>query len=237
MSTTGTLPEDLEALRRIDSCALSNAIGLLNVRPRNEGFIHGTVHCMFPGLPAVVGYAVTGRMRSSSPPISGRCYYDHVEWWRYLASVPAPRIVVVLDADDPPGSGALFGELHARISMAMNSVAYITNGAVRDLPAIEKLGFQLFAGNSSVSHAYAHMVDFGHPIELGGLRIHSGDLLHGDFHGIQSIPLEIAKRLPALATEALRDEQAFIEMCIDGSFSVERLAAKIREHAEAQKCK
>ena len=237
MSTTGTLPEDLEALRRIDSCALSNAIGLLNVRPRNEGFIHGTVHCMFPGLPAVVGYAVTGRMRSSSPPISGRCYYDHVEWWRYLASVPAPRIVVVLDADDPPGSGALFGELHARISMAMNSVAYITNGAVRDLPAIEKLGFQLFAGNSSVSHAYAHMADFGHPIELGGLRIHSGDLLHGDFHGIQSIPLEIAKRLPALATEALRDEQAFIEMCIDGSFSVERLAAKIREHAEAQKCK
>jgi len=237
MSTTGTLPEDLEALRRIDSCALSNAIGLLNVRPRNEGFIHGTVHCMFPGLPAVVGYAVTGRMRSSSPPISGRCYYDHVEWWRYLASVPAPRIVVVFDADDPPGSGALFGELHARISMAMNSVAYITNGAVRDLPAIEKLGFQLFAGNSSVSHAYAHMVDFGHPIELGGLRIHSGDLLHGDFHGIQSIPLEIAKRLPALATEALRDEQAFIEMCIDGSFSVERLAAKIREHAEAQKCK
>ena len=177
MSTTGTLPEDLEALRRIDSCALSNAIGLLNVRPRNEGFIHGTVHCMFPGLPAVVGYAVTGRMRSSSPPISGRCYYDHVEWWRYLASVPAPRIVVVLDADDPPGIGALFGELHARVSMAMNSVAYITNGAVRDLPAIEKLGFQLFAGNSSVSHAYAHMVDFGHPIELGGLRIHSGDLL------------------------------------------------------------
>jgi len=237
MSTTGTLPEDLEALRRIDSCALSNAIELLNVRPRNEGFIHGTVHCMFPGLPAVVGYAVTGRMRSSSPPISGRCYYDHVEWWRYLASVPAPRIVVVLDADDPPGSGALFGELHARISMAMNSVAYITNGAVRDLPAIEKLGFQLFSGNSSVSHAYAHMVDFGHPIELGGLRIHSGDLLHGDFHGVQSIPLEIAKRLPALATEALRDEQAFIEMCIDGSFSVERLAAKIREHAEAQKCK
>ena len=237
MSTTGTLPEDLEALRRIDSCALSNAIGLLNVRPRNEGFIHGTVHCMFPGLPAVVGYAVTGRMRSSSPPISGRCYYDHIEWWRYLASVPAPRIVVVFDADDPPGSGALFGELHARISMAMNSVAYITNGAVRDLPAIEKLGFQLFAGNSSVSHAYAHMADFGHPIELGGLRIHSGDLLHGDFHGIQSIPLEIAKRLPALATEALRDEQAFIEMCIDGSFSVERLAAKIREHAEAQKCK
>ena len=101
-------------------------------------------------------------MRSSSPPILGRCYYDHIEWWRYLASVPAPRIVVVLDADDPPGIGALFGELHARISMAMNSVAYITNGAVRDLPAIEKLGFQIFAGNSSVSHAYAHMVDFGH---------------------------------------------------------------------------
>lgn len=234
---TGISPQELEALRRIDSCTLANAIETLNIRPRNEGFIHRTLSCIFPKLPAVAGYAATGRIRAATPPISGHCYYDHIDWWRYLASLPQPRIVVLLDADDPPGMGALFGELHARICLAMNCVAYVTNGAARDLPAIERLGFQLFAGNVSMSHGYAHVVEFGQTIELGGLKIHSGDLLHGDLHGVQSIPFETARALPGIASRVLKDEQAFTEMCIDGNFSIERLAAAIQEHAEAQKCK
>jgi 4-hydroxy-4-methyl-2-oxoglutarate aldolase len=237
MSGTVISPQELEALRRIDSCTLANAIETLNVRPRNEGFIRRTLSCIFPGLPAVAGYAATGRIRAATQPISGHCYYDHIEWWRYLQSVPEPRIVVLVDADDPPGMGALFGELHARICLALNCVAYVTNGAVRDLPAIERLGFQLFAGNVTMSHAYAHVVDFGQPIELGGLKIESGDLLHGDVHGVQSVPPQAAPSLPAIATKVLGGERTFTEMCIDGNFSIERLAAAIQEHAEAQKCK
>lgn len=237
MLSTGILPEDLEALRRIDSCTLANAIEVLNVRPRNEGFTHSEIPCRFPRLPPVVGYAVTGTVRSAAPPIGGRCYYDHIEWWRYLESVPSPRIVVLQDLDEKPGVGALFGELHARICMALNCVAHITNGAVRDLPAIERLGFQLFASHLSVSHAYAHVVDFGEPIEIGGLPIRSGDLLHADLHGVQTVPFAAVKQLPAIASDILSGEQVFIQMGIDGNFSVERLAAEIRAHAEAQKCK
>lgn len=236
MKQTGISTKDVEALRRFDTCTLANAIERLNVRPRNEGFMWNAPACMFRGMPAVAGFAATGRMRSASQPVDGHCYYDHMEWWRYLASVPPPRIVVVLDADDPPGVGALFGELHARICAAMECVAYITNGAVRDVPEIEKLGFQLFAGKLSPSHAYAHIVDFGEPVEIGGLLVRSGDLLHGDLHGVQTVPLDAAAKLPAIATALLSKEQAFIEMCIDGNFSIERLDAKIREEVEEHKC-
>jgi len=31
----------------------------------------------------------------------------------------------------------------------------------------------------AVSHAYAHLEEFGEPVEIGGLMISSGDLLHG----------------------------------------------------------
>jgi 4-hydroxy-4-methyl-2-oxoglutarate aldolase len=159
---------DVEALRRFDSCTLSNAIELMNLRPRNEGYLREpVVSCKFPQLPPVAGFAVTGIIRSNSQPVHGHYYYDHIEWWRYVASVPAPRVLVLLDADDPPGAGALFGELHARISMALDCVAYISNGAVRDLPIIERLGFQLFAGSVSVSHAYAHVADFGREVKIG----------------------------------------------------------------------
>lgn len=236
MTQTGISSKDIDALRRFDTCTIANAIERLNVRPRNEGFMPDSPQCMFRGMPPVAGYAVTGRMRAASQPVNGHCYYDSMDWWRYIASVPPPRVVVVLDADDPPGAGALFGELHAHICRTLECVAYITNGAVRDLPEIERLGFQLFARKLSPSHAYAHIVDFGEPVEIGGLRIQSGDLLHGDLHGVQTVPLEIAAQLPAIATEVLADEQTVIQMCLDGSFTIERLAANIREFTEAQKC-
>jgi 4-hydroxy-4-methyl-2-oxoglutarate aldolase len=236
MTQTGLSAKDIEDLRRFDTCTLSNAIERLNVRPRNEGFMRDGPTCMFRSLPPVVGYAATARMRAASQPVNGHCYYDDMDWWRYLASVPPPRVVVVLDADDPPGVGALFGELHAHICRAMDCIAYITNGAVRDLPEIEQLGFQLFAHKLSPSHAYAHIVEFGQPVEIGGLRIRSGDLLHADMHGVQTVPVEIAAKLPAVATEVRAEEQALIQMCLDGKFSIERLAATIRHFTEGQKC-
>jgi 4-hydroxy-4-methyl-2-oxoglutarate aldolase len=226
----------LERLKRFDTCTLSNAIERLNVRPRNEGFVRGAVHCRFPGLPPVAGYAATATIRSATQPVTGRCYYDRIEWWRYLVSVPAPRIVVMQDEDDPPGTGALFGEIHARICQALDCVAYVTNGAVRDLPAIESLGFQLFAGSLSVSHAYAHIVDFGKPVEIGGLRIVSGDVLHADLHGIQSVPPEAVSQLPDIAQEVMRGELEFFRMCMSKKFSVEDIAAKLQEFSEGQKC-
>jgi 4-hydroxy-4-methyl-2-oxoglutarate aldolase len=228
--------EELERLRRFDTCTLANAIEKLNVRPRNEGFVQGTANCRFPKLPPIAGYAVTGTMRSAMPPIRGRCYYDKIEWWRYLVSVPAPRIVVMQDEDDPPGAGALFGEVHARICQALDCVAYVTNGSVRDLPAIERLGFQLFAGSLSVSHAYAHVVRFGQPVEIGGLRIASGDLLHGDLHGLQSIPADIAGQLSEVAQEVMSSEHEFFRMCLSKGFSVDDLAAKLQDHSEGQQC-
>ena len=104
LSSNGNLtPAELECLRRFDTCTLSNAIERLNIRPRNEGFIAGAVTCRFPQLPPVIGYAVTARMRSSMMPIKGRCYYEHTDWWRYVASLAGPRIVVIQDAEEVPG--------------------------------------------------------------------------------------------------------------------------------------
>jgi len=221
--------ECLEQLTHFDTCTLANAIERLDVRPRNEGFIVGAVRCQYPRLPPVAGYAVTGRVRSSMPPVSGGWYYEQIDWWRYLDSVSRPRIVVVQDSDPFPGTGAFFGEIHARICRALDCVAYVTNGAVRDIPGIEALGLQLFAGSLSVSHAYAHVVEFGQPIEIGGLRICSSDLLHGDLHGVQRIPLEAVPDLPTAAEQVRQQEQELFRLCDDKEFSIDKLAAKLEE--------
>ncbi|HLI86789.1 MAG TPA: RraA family protein [Bryobacteraceae bacterium] len=220
-------PDTLETLCRFDTCTISNAIERLKVRLRNEGFIHGTVTCRFPDLPPVLGYAVTGRIRSSTAPSRGKCYYENIDFWRYVETVPPPRIIALQDCDHVVGLGALFGEVHARICRALRCVACVTNGAVRDLPAVEAVGLQLFSGSVSVTHAYAHVVDFGDAVELGGLRIAPGDLLHGDVHGVHSIPVEIASRLPAVAQQLENSEEELFRLCSRKDFSVEMLEAKL----------
>jgi len=228
-SNSNLTGEELERLRQFDTCTLSNAIERLNIRQRNDGFITGPVTCRFPQLAPVIGYALTARMRSSMIPVGGHCYHEHPEFWKYVDSLAGPKIVVVQDADHSIGLGSLFGEIHARISRALGCVACVTNGAVRDLPGIEALGFQLFSGSVSVSHAYAHVVDFGEPVEIGGLRIRSGDLLHGDLHGMHTIPIEGAQELPAIAERALRDDRDLFELTSRKDFSVHMLAATLRK--------
>ncbi len=133
--------------------------------------------------------------------MSGRCYYDRMDFWNYVATMPEPRVLVLQDVDHAPGFGAFVGEIHATIGLALKCVGYVTNGSVRDLPAVRAMGFHLFSGSVAVSHAYAHLVEFGEPVEIGGLKISPGDLVQGDRHGVQTIPLELVPEIPLQAAK------------------------------------
>ena len=211
---------ELDALRRLDTCTVSNAIETFDVRLRNTGFADARIRCIFKDLPPVVGYAATARLRTIDPPIAGRTYHDRTDWWNSILLVPTPRVVVLEDVDDPPGVGAFLGDMHAAILRALGCVAYITNGAVRELPRVRNLALQLFAGNVAVSHAYAHIFDFGAEIQIGGLQLQQGDLLHGDRHGLLTVPNEIASQIPAAASRLQQGEQRIIDFCRSSEFSV-----------------
>jgi 4-hydroxy-4-methyl-2-oxoglutarate aldolase len=215
--------DDLDALRRLDSCTVSNAIETFAVRLRNAGFADACIRCMFEDFPPMVGYAATARLRSGEPPIAGRIYVDRTDWWNSILQVPPPRIVVLEDLDKPPGVGAFLGDMQAAILRALGCVGYVTDGAVRDLPRVKDLGLHLFAGNVAVSHAYAHIFDFGSTVKVGGLEVKPGDLLHGDRHGLLTVPKEIAAEIPAVAARLRQEEQRVIDFCRSQGFSVEKL--------------
>jgi 4-hydroxy-4-methyl-2-oxoglutarate aldolase len=230
ITRTALSSSDFERIRELDTCTVSNAIERLNVRLRNEGFVSNAVRCQFPRLPPMLGYAVTGLIRTSAAPVAGNSYHDRIGFLHYVSSMPEPRVMVLQDGDRVPGVGALMGEIHATIAQALNCVGCVTNGAVRDLPAVEAMGFHLFAGGVAVSHAYAHVVEFGEPVEIGGLKIHSGDLVHGDRHGVHIIPLSVAPEIPRVAAELLREERELIAFCRSPQFSLQGLSQKL-EHA------
>jgi 4-hydroxy-4-methyl-2-oxoglutarate aldolase len=234
MTTRVLKPGQLEQFRRLSTCLAASAIETFHVRLPNTGFADSSIRCFFDGQPAMIGYAATARMRSSNPRMEATKsydYYDRTDWWNQILSIPAPRVVVIEDVDNPPGLGAFVGEVHANILLALDCIGVVTNGAVRDLADIRPTEFQMFAGNVSVSHAYAHIFDFGGKVTVGGLQIQPGDLVHGDCHGVQTIPFEIADKVPATARDIRQRRYQLTGLRRSADFSLEKLRQVIRDTA------
>lgn len=220
----------LGQLHELSTCVVASAIETCRVRLPNTGFANSSIHCIFGEHPPIVGYAATARIRTANPPMEGHGYsYERTDWWTHILSIPAPRIIVMEDVDEPAGLGAFIGEVNANILLALRCEALVTNGAVRDLDEVRRSGFQMFAGNVSVSHAYAHIFDFGGPVKVGGLVVKPGDLVHGDRNGVQTIPLEIATQVPDMAHRILRRRQRLIGLSQSTGFSLDIMRSAIEE--------
>jgi regulator of RNase E activity RraA len=221
--------EQFDAIQQFDTCTIANAIEPFRIRLRNEGFTRPGLRCMTDAGCRLLGYAATSRVRFSNPSMTGAPYIERTDWWGAVEKFPLPRIAVIQDMDPGPGSGAAVGEVHAAILKAFRFSGVITNAAVRDLPAVKRLGFPMFAPFVSVSHSYMHLVDYGEPVDILGLEIRSGDLLYADCHGVVSIPLEIAGEVSAVAARIRAKEERIVKLCSSSGFSIDKLTDAIRD--------
>jgi 4-hydroxy-4-methyl-2-oxoglutarate aldolase len=64
---------------------------------------------------------------------------------------------------------------------------------------------------------------------VGGMKVEPGDLLHGDAHGVLTVPLEIANRVPETAEEIVRKEQKVVALCRSRDFTLEKLRDAVRD--------
>jgi 4-hydroxy-4-methyl-2-oxoglutarate aldolase len=218
----------IEALRKITSPSVANAIETFTVRPRNQGYMSGELRALFPELGPLVGHAVTALIRAEPAPVDGH-RASIFGYWDFIQTIPEPRVVVVHDLDEPRGQGSQWGEVQANIHKALGCAGVITDGAVRDLDEVRTLGFQFVAAHISVSHAYVHLVDFGLPVKVGGLWVNPGDLVHADQHGVVTIPPDLAPRIPDAVSKIETTERRIIGLCQSREFSAERLKALYRE--------
>jgi len=216
--------ERLAELRLYSTPTVANAIETFNVRPRTAGFMSSQIRCIFPDLGRMVGYAYTATISAKTSQPSGAAAL-RIAMWREIEKIPSPRVMVIQDLDDPPGIGAFWGEVQSNIYRALECEGAVTNGSVRDLEEVRALGLQMFAGSVAVSHAYVHPVEIGVPVEVGGLTIRPGDLLHGDQHGVLAIPFEIADRVGEAVAQVNAAERQLIDFCQNAGFSREGLEA------------
>jgi 4-hydroxy-4-methyl-2-oxoglutarate aldolase len=214
-------PQQLEALRRIPSPTIANAIETFDVRPRGEGVTDARIRCEFPEFGVLLGYACTATILSATPAPAVR-RASRTDYWEYTKQGAGPKITVVQDLSEVPG-GAYWGEVNSSIHLALGSLGVVTNGTVRDLDEVRATGFHLFSSGVSVSHGFAHLEDFKLPVSVFGMTVHPGDLVHADRHGAAVIPGEIAGHVAAAALEIERAEREMLTLCRSKDFSIAEL--------------
>jgi 4-hydroxy-4-methyl-2-oxoglutarate aldolase len=215
--------QELEALQKITTPTIANAIEVFNIQPRNVGFMTPDIRCILPELGIMVGYAVTCKIVADQPAAPGR-EVARPDWWDYIAQIPEPRVVVVQDLDRQP-IGSMWGEVNGSIHKALGCIGTVTDGGVRDLDEVRAMGFHCFASCILVSHAYVHLVDFGTPVKVGGMVVKPGDIIHGDQHGVATIPMDIAAKIPDAVAKVESREHPIIDACRAPDFTVEKLKA------------
>jgi regulator of RNase E activity RraA len=216
--------ELLALLRSVDTPTVCNALEHVMGGRTNEGFTAAPVIPLDPALPPIVGFARTARLRcsqaSSEPPAVVRA--RRLEWYRYVSASPQPAIAVIQDEDPRRGLGAFWGEVNVALHKGLGVAGVLTDGSMRDLGTVDP-GFQVLAGSVMPSHAFVHLAAIDVPVEVFGLAVKPGDLLHADRHGaVRIAPEHLAGLAEAIALVA-RKEAPLLAAARAAGFDVEAL--------------
>jgi regulator of RNase E activity RraA len=216
---------DLEALKAFDTPTICNALEVIDPKSRGYGYTSETFFCARPQLPPIVGFAKTVTIRATQPgsrsPEDARAH--RLQYLKFVSEGPRPAIIVVQDLDDNlSGRGSFWGEVHSTIHQSLGAVGAITNGAVRDVTSLAA-GFQILARKVVPSHAFDHLVDFGGEVNVCGMVVKTGDVVHADQHGAVIVPATAVAKLPAAAGLVSRREAVLLEACAAPGFDYDAL--------------
>jgi regulator of RNase E activity RraA len=197
-----------EALAGVDTPTVCNAMIVLDPSLRGKNYTLDAVVPANADMKSFTGYALTAKIVSDKPTKDSHetmlarrfAYYEYLEKAR-----SRPSLVVMEDGGEQRGMGCIWGEIQVAIHRAMGLVGAVTNGAIRDIGTLPE-DFPLIGGNVTPGSGFAHLVEFDTPVNVFGLAMSPGDLVHADRHGCIVIPADLVDALPkAIARVAERE--------------------------------
>lgn len=219
-------------LRRYDTPTISNAIEVALGTRGYQGFTRGTPLCSDTESGAVVGYARTAQIAGAelSPEPVDVIRARRMAYYRYMAEAPRPAVTVIEDVDPLPVA-AYWGEVNATVHRSFGISGVLTNGVMRDLGDLPS-GFPIIAGSIGPSHMFAHVRAIDVPVEVFGMEVRPGDLIHADRHGALVVPESVIPKLEGAIAKLLDTERVVLEPCREPGMNFARFE-KIWEAFEA----
>lgn len=223
----------LVTLRQWDTPTICNALELVAPQRRAIGFTVENMVCRAAEYPPMVGLAKTATIRAVAPSTrtAKQAMAQRIAYYEYVADSKLPTISIVQDLDPNPGFGAMWGEVNTAIHLGLGCLGVVTNGSIRDLDQCAP-GFQLLAGKIGPSHAHVHVVDFGCDVNVFGMTVANGDIVHADRHGAVVVPKDVVGKIAATVDLLVRREAVLLEQARAPGFDIAKLREAIRNSAE-----
>ena len=225
--------EALAAITGYDTPTICNALEVVRPERRLSGFTTRPFVCADAALPPMVGFARTATIRAAAAPAvpPERLREQRAAYYEYVAQGPGPAIAILQDLDPEPGFGAFWGEVNSNIHKGLGCLGAVTNGSFRDLDDLAA-GFQILGGMVAPSHAHVHVADYGKQVNVHGMTVCDGDLIHADRHGAVVIPAAAVAELSAAVELVVRREKVILDACKRPGFDIETLKQAMAESAE-----
>jgi regulator of RNase E activity RraA len=220
---------DLENLKRWDTPTICNGLELVVPERRAIGFTVEPMVAADRKLPPIVGLARTGLIRAKEPPRGP--IPPREDWYDYVAAEDLPTLAVIQDIDDRPGYGAFWGEVQSTVHLGLGVLGCVTNGSFRDLDMLAP-GFQIVGGRIGPSHAHVHMVQMNCDVDVFGMLVRNGDVVHADYHGAVVIPADAVNRLPEAIDLVTRREKVILEMAKAPGFTSADMRQALKRAAD-----
>lgn len=203
---------DRGKLARISTATLTTSLIKRGIR---QCFMQG-VHPLRPDL-HLAGHAFTLRYIPSRQDLVDRRYDNSTNAQRLAMERIGPDQVLVIDARGDARTGTM-GDILATRIMMRGAAGIVTDGALRDTPALAEMDFPIFLGGAAAppSHLVHHPVDMNLPVGCGDVAVMPNDLIVGDGEGVVVIPRHLAREVIDEAWEQEQLEQWVVEQVKTG---------------------
>ena len=198
--------ELLAQLAEFDTALLANTIPYLDATPPEHYYMGGSIQSVAPQAGPTVGVAYTCELDSSTPGGAA----DFEAYWRQLEEFEQekrPIVWVVKTVGSRPDHECVLGDGMAKTLRATGCLGVVTDGGVRDIAGLATVPFAAYSRGRTVHHCALRFRSPNCAVEVGGITIQTGDVIHADSSGVIRIPMGCLEQLPEKAIKMIAFER------------------------------
>jgi len=224
-----------ELLKQCDTPTVCNAIEVAQGKRGFANFTRQTMLYAANGQEVMVGFAKTAKIAAVEPPSESQDVIKarRMDYYRYMAGVDGPCLAVIEDLDFPNCIGAYWGEVNTTIHKGFGVHGAVTNSVMRDLGDMAS-DFPVLAASIGPSHGFVHVRDIDCVVDICGMTVSPGDLIHADQHGAVVVPKVIIGELESAIQTLLRNEKIVIEPARQEDFDFDKFETSWAEFEKAR---
>jgi regulator of RNase E activity RraA len=155
----------------------------------------------------MVGYAHTLRYVPLREDLQPQLAAGQNAQRRAIESLTADEVLVI-EARGEPDAGTI-GDIFVQRAQRLGAAGVVTDGALRDTPAIRAIGLPVYhRASHAATLGRVHMpLDHQVPIACAGVTVMPGDLVVGDGEGAVVVPAALAGEVAEAAVEQELEEE------------------------------